>query len=373
MSHYRIAMLGLCFASITGLHGEGFESFALGSTALCDKNAHGNYHCIKGANKGQHGVPSSTVVSRPEPVRSGEHSLRSGPFTYEEGYRVEVVPKNTSEPSERDVIEGFGVVAWYGFSVFLPSNYSADVLTSADRIFQWHGDSRDRNGSAYRCSLNPVLTFEVLGDKMTLVQKMNNMGYNSPRNASGSRAVPIFSGAGSPCGPQPPPGSCNTQGGRCKPGGTLDQFLHGWYSDTSCAVLGDLTRWRNGWTDVVVRAVWNYNDSSVPPLPSDGQLSVWINGSKAYDRNGSNCYNDFGAPFAKFGVYKYPWKTKPSPSSPHGARVGPNVKSRLAYHDEVYECREGLSEACSYEAVQAKPVLHRRVDGPVTVLPTCAT
>ena len=151
----------------------------------------------------------------------------------------------------------------------------------------------------------------------------------------------------------------------------MDQFLHGWYSNTSCTVLSDLARWRNGWTDVVVRAVWNYNDSrAAHPQPSDGQLSVWVNGTKIFDRNGSNSFNDFGAPFAKFGVYKYPWKTKPSPSSPHGARVGPNVKSRLAYHDEVYECR---GEGCGYEAVQAKPVLHQRVDGPVPVLPGCAT
>ena len=352
------------------MHGDGFESYALGSDTLCDHHTNYNYRCLRGMDKGQDGAPFPTVVSAPEPVRSGKHSLRSGPFTYEEGYRVEVIPKNKSEHSEGAIIEGFGVPAWYGFSVFLPSNYSADELTSPDRIFQWHGDNSYPNGTAYRCFLNPVLTFEVLGDKMTLVQKMNQLGYRSPRTANGSTALPAFVGEGSPCGPDPPPHSCNTQAGHCISHGTLDQFLHGWYSNTSCAILGDLARWRNGWTDVVVRAVWNYNDSTVPPLPSDGQLSVWINGSKIFDRNGSNCFNDFGAPFAKFGVYKYPWKTNPSPSSPQGARVGPNVKSRLAYHDEVYECR---GEGCNYDMVQAKPVLHQRIDEPVAVLPTCAT
>ena len=53
-------------------------------------------------------------------------------------------------------------------------------------------------------------------------------------------------------------------------------------------------------------------------LTSDGQLDVWLNGTRVFSRSGSNCFNDFGAPFAKFGIYKYPWKTKPSPSSPGG-------------------------------------------------------
>jgi len=362
-----------------------FEIFGLGSAALCDTEGSASYHCIRGFDAhSQSGPPTSTVVTFPEPVRSGQHSLRSGPFNYTEGYRVEVIPANNSEPSEEYVIEGFGVPVWYGFSVFLPSNYSADEISSPDRIFQWHGDSKDEHGNAYRCNLNPVLTFEALGPYMTLVQKIESTGYHSPPppppghaentgTGTGSRAVPLFEGEGSPCGPDPPPGSCTAQDGRCAAGATLDQFLHGWYSNTSCTVLGDLSLWRNGWTDVVVRVVWNYNDSQVPPLPSDGQLDVWINGSKRFSRGGANCFNDYGAPFAKFGIYKYPWKTKPSPSSPHGARVGP-VQSRLAWHDEVYECRGDNSDhVCGYEAVEAQPVLHKRVDGPVPVLPQCAT
>jgi hypothetical protein len=97
-------------------HGDGFESYHLGSTGLCDKSRYDNYHCIRGADQGQRGPPSPpTVVQAPEPVRSGKHSLRSGPFTFEEGYRVEVIPKNSSEASEGYVVEGFGVPAWYGF------------------------------------------------------------------------------------------------------------------------------------------------------------------------------------------------------------------------------------------------------------------
>eukprot|EP00937_MAST-01D_sp_MAST-1D-sp2_P000515 g515.t1 len=317
----------------------------------------------------QTGPPISVVVGPPEPVRSGKRSLRSGPFNFSQGYRVEVIPANRSEASVGDVIEGFGVPAFYGFSVFLPANYSADDPASPDRIFQWHGDSHDGRGAAYRCSVNPVLTFEVLGSRMTLVQKMQRRGFHSPA-ANGSRAVPVFVGPGSPCGPADPVASgCTAQDGRCSPGARLDQFLHGWYSNTSCSVVGELAAWRNGWTDVVVRVVWQYKDSHVPPASSDGQLDVWVNGSKVVSRGGSNCFNDFGAPFAKFGVYKYPWKTRPSPSSPRGARVGP-VKSRVVWHDEVYECR---GEGCSYEAVEAKPVIHQRRDGPVPVLPACTT
>ena len=345
-----------------------FETFALGSADLCDKEGSRNYHCVMGADKDQSGPSSSTVVGAPEPVRSGRHSLRSGPFSFDQGYRVEVIPANRSDESEGDVAEGFGVPVWYGFSVFLPANYSADEIESPDRIFQWHGDAHDPNTrEPYRCLLNPVLTFEVLGPYVTLVQKMGKRGYHSPP-VNGTLAVPLFTGPGSPCGSSSAPG-CTAQDGRCAPHAVLDQFLHGWYSSTGCTVLGELAAWRNGWTDVVLRAVWNYNDSHAPPRPSDGQLDVWINGSKVFSRSGSNCYNDFGAPFSKFGIYKYPWKTNKSPSSPHGARVGP-VKSRMLWHDEVYECK---GEGCSYEAVQAKPVAHPRQDGPLPSLPTCAT
>ena len=367
-----------------------FEGFALGHADLCDQRSNRSYHCLQGAGQNQSGPPHPTVVGHPEPVRSGNHSLRSGPFTFGQGYRVEVIPVNRSEPSAGDVMEGFGVPSFYGFSVFLPSNYSADALDSPDRIFQWHGDASlpgarggGGGGKAYRCNVNPVLTFEVLGPQVTLVQKMQRRGFHSPPLANGSRAVPLFSGPGSPCGPTDPAPGCTAQDGVCAPHAVLDQFLHGWYSNTSCTVLGELAAWCGGWTDVVVRAVWQYNDTDTsrnshgatapPPRgPSDGQLDVWINGSKAFSRGGINCFNDFGAPFAKFGVYKYPWKTARSPSSPHGARVGP-VKSRVAWHDEVYECRGGEADGCSYEAVEAKPVLHSRKDGPVPVLPVCAT
>ena len=91
------------------MHGDGFESYALGSDTLCDHHTNYNYRCLRGMDKGQDGAPFPTVVSAPEPVRSGKHSLRSGPFTYEEGYRVEVIPKNKSEHSEGAIIEGFGV------------------------------------------------------------------------------------------------------------------------------------------------------------------------------------------------------------------------------------------------------------------------
>ena len=350
-----------------------FEDFALGDTDLCDTRNNRSYHCLRGADRDQSGPPRSVVVGPPEPVRSGVRSLRSGPFNFSQGYRVEVVPANRSEPSTGNVIEGFGVPTFYGFSVFLPGNYSADELDSPDRIFQWHGDSHGPDGKAYRCSVNPVLTFEVLGPHVTLVQKMQRRGFHSPL-VNGSRAVPLFVGGGSPCGSTDPasaPG-CTAWDGRCAPGAVLDQFLHGWYTNTSCTVLGELADWRNGWTDVVVRAVWQYKDSHVPARAQDGQLDVWINGSKVFSANGSNCYNDFGAPFAKFGVYKYPWKTRPSPSSPRGARVG-NVKSRMVWHDEVYECRGGEAEGCSYEAVEAKPRIHQRIDGPLPNLPTCAT
>ena len=222
-----------------------FENFALGSDELCDPKGHNNYQCLRGVDKLQSGVPSSTVVAAPEPVRSGKRSLRSGPFNYTQGYRVEVIPSNRSDTSGGDVSEGFGVPAFYGFSVFLPLNYSADDLDVPDRVFQWHGDHRLSNGDAYRCCLNPVLTFEVLGGAMTLVQKMERRGYHTLQ-ANGTRAVPLFTGTGSPCGTRDAPG-CTAMDGRCAPKATLDQFLHGWYSNTSCSVLGTLAAWRGGW------------------------------------------------------------------------------------------------------------------------------
>eukprot|EP01043_Picozoa_sp_COSAG02_P091580 COSAG02_NODE_28288_length_592_cov_0.979716_1_plen_170_part_01 len=83
-----------------------FENFALGRGELCANDIGDslrNYRCLKGADHNQSGPASSTVVGRPEPVRSGKHSLRSGPFNFSEGYRVEVIPRNRSEPSAGDM------------------------------------------------------------------------------------------------------------------------------------------------------------------------------------------------------------------------------------------------------------------------------
>ena len=82
-----------------------FEGFALGHTDLCNTRSNRSYHCLRGADRGQSGPPSSIVVGPPEPIRSGKRSLRSGPFNFSQGYRVEVIPANLSEPSEGDVIE----------------------------------------------------------------------------------------------------------------------------------------------------------------------------------------------------------------------------------------------------------------------------
>lgn len=180
------------------------REFFLGHGELCasgrDEGSLRNYCCLEGAVHGQSAPPSSMVVGRPEPIRSGKHSLRSRTFDFSEGYRVEVI--EPIRASEGDMIEGFGVPAWYGSSVFLPASYSADELSSPDRVFQWHGDSRLPSGESYRCNLNPVLTFEVLGLYVALIQKMQRRGYHSPRPAepSGSSvpgfAVPLFRGGG---------------------------------------------------------------------------------------------------------------------------------------------------------------------------------
>ena len=70
------------------------------------------------------------------------------------------------------------------------------------------------------------------------MNKVNQLGYNSPK-VNGSRAVPLFDGTGPPCGPNPPPNSCNTQDGRCAPHGVLDQYNRGWYSARAAAQLLD--------------------------------------------------------------------------------------------------------------------------------------
>ena len=59
------------------------------------------------------------------------------------------------------------------------------------------------------------------------------------------------------------------------------------------------------WVDWEFRVRWSHGP--------DGQLDIWKDGEHIVVRTGPNTYNDFFAPFFKFGIYIPEWSASPLP------------------------------------------------------------
>ena len=93
------------------------------------------------------------------------------------------------------------------------------------------------------------------------------------------------------------------------------------------------------WTDWVVSVKWSFND--------DGRIEIWKHGEKIVDRTGPNAYNDVrGAPYFKFGVYKWAWRKEPYRRS--------TAVRRVLYFDDVWMVT-GVIPAWAEVPGQARP------------------
>jgi len=96
--------------------------------------------------------------------------------------------------------------------------------------------------------------------------------------------------------------------------------------------LGDVLADRGCWVDWVFHVRWSPGD--------DGRIEVWRNGEQIATDSGRNCVGADYAPYFKFGIYKWPWKSS--------AEETPSVATRReVYFDEI----RIADEQGSYEAV----------------------
>jgi hypothetical protein len=129
---------------------------------------------------------------------------------------------------------------WYGFSVYLPSDYKADKVWEI--VAQWKNwpDSGDTEHS-------PPLTLSTTGGVWSVTDKWNANRTTTPSSTR-----------------------------------------------TSKHLFGPYTTGK--WTDWVFRIRWAYD--------KDGLLEIWKDGKKVLSKSGPNTYNDARMPYFKFGIYK---------------------------------------------------------------------
>lgn len=198
-------------------------------------------------------IGGNPVIST-ERARDGSRALKSvidygsmtGTF---DSVRTETKPNDPPDgpyiKSGRPII---GQDYWYGFSIFLPS----DFVPSEDWeiVTQWHVDP----DSAEERARNPPMTITTTDGRWG----MRSSWDDNPITQKDANGKWIY-------------------------GGT-NRY--------------DLGPYKTGvWTDWVVHVKWSYK--------ADGVLEVWKDGVKVINQmNIPNCYNDNKGPYIKFGIYK---------------------------------------------------------------------
>lgn len=186
-------------------------------------------------------------------ARTGTHSIRAEQRCDDRlmanGHRAEIYPNSLSEytvkvpmPSEQ----------WYGFSVFLPEDFSTDAQDYGWFLLvaQWHG-SPDKDIGEISRSPPLALGFnkKYSNDSVWQVNKRYDLKKNSTNSGHGENFV-------------------------------LDN------------IEDDLGKW----TDWVFHVKWSINN--------DGFLQVWKNGELVVNDTGPIGFNDDKGPYFKSGIYR---------------------------------------------------------------------
>lgn len=135
---------------------------------------------------------------------------------------------------------------WYGFSNFLPADYTADPL--AEMIAQWHDVPDFILGESWR---SPPISFQIIKDHYYVNCLWSASVINTDLTKDGEQKTDL---------------------------GPVD---------------------KNKWNDWVFHIKFSYK--------SDGIIEVWKNKTKIFTYNGPNSYNDRSYPYFKIGVYKWGW------------------------------------------------------------------
>lgn len=199
------------------------------------------------------------------PVRTGRKALRVE-LSRAQGDR----PCGRSELSSDRIGTQFGRWYSYGFSVFIPNDWKADDL-SMESIAGWHSRpdfvlGETRMGGA-------PLAIRIDGKEWNIRVRWDSRLITYDGQVEGQSIV------------------------------WREPYVKG------------------KWTDWVVAVRWSFKN--------DGRVEIWKDRKKIVDRTGPNAYNDLrGAPYFKFGIYKWAWLKKPY--RPSGAI------HRLLYFDNVW-------------------------------------
>jgi len=186
-------------------------------------------------------------------ARTGTHSvrvdLRCDDKKMANGLRAEIFPNS---PSEYTVKVAMPSEQWYGFSIYLPEDFSTNAQDYGWHInvAQWHGSPDQDIGEISR---SPPLTLwfnkKYSDQPVWQVSKRVDLKKNSTNSGIG------------------------------------ENFL-----------LDDIRDDLGKWTDWVFHVKWSIED--------DGLLQVWKNGELVIDDSGPIGFNDDKGPYFKSGIYR---------------------------------------------------------------------
>lgn len=219
---------GIAFATLLGTA----AVFAATIAPLLDLNFESG--TIDGWVKVRENVPVVTT----ERARAGKYSMKATLTTdgvYVHGdERNELRARNSDAPMNQSM--------WYGFSIFLPSDYVADKVWEV--VAQWYPVQDD----PAEMSRQPTLSLSTTGGKWGL-SSMSSSDVISPFGHTSIRSK----------------------------NWSFDQQI-------------------NKWTDWVINVRWDYT--------SNGFIKAWKDGVLVLDYKGPTSYNDQNGPFFKMGIYK---------------------------------------------------------------------
>lgn len=189
---------------------------------------------------------SGEIVS--SPTRAGNYAAkftlnRNDPIV-ENGKRAEL---------KRYTVAPMGSEYWYGFSIYLPSNWVED--TAPEIVTQWHDLPDFWLGEAWK---RPPLTLSINNNKWNIGNAWDSQVVTKKNKVTGRET--LWSG-------------------------TFEKGV---------------------WTDWVFHVKWSHK--------SDGLIEIWKDDTRIVQKRSSNTYNDLLIPYLKIGIYKYPWKKNKLPS-----------------------------------------------------------
>lgn len=211
---------------------------------------------------------SGEIVSYP--VRAGNYAAkftldRNDPLV-ENGKRAEL---------KRYTLATMGSEFWYGFSIFIPSNWLED--TAPEIITQWHDIPDFWSGENWK---RPPFTLSINNNTWQLGNVWDTKMVTKNNDVTGKEVL--------------------------------------WSSPLKKGV----------WTDWVFHVKWSHK--------SDGIIEVWQDNMPIVNKHGPNTYNDLLIPYLKVGPYKYPWK-KGKPTSIVNERVIYFDEVRIGNANASYE------------------------------------